>query len=443
MRSRIDRRSLAATPLLAVAIIACADDGESSDTNVLTTDFVDDGPGDDATGLQGVGTTGGGGGNDGLDDTGDDGSGYSPFCLYDPDESGNIGHRYQCAGSVELDILVHHGFGGSPEPAFFKLSFGPGVDGDGYDNPLVMACCPLYDAGAPNCEQPHERACFVDLVEQGCKSMVAKIEDFAHDQFPGLLDVAKRKAVLKIADHVRSHQGDCWAAFRDDTGITSMPATCDENNNGVNYTAMLEDGAWSFDPDGAVDLVEISVAQAEWHGLFPYDAEDGVPADCISADDNDGVMFLEIDPASGAKVVRLQDGRVDLHGPGVEGVGQLATSSVMAIAPSSLENLALHSAGPAVVQASEAMVPVDAFHVRLWDRAMADVEGHTLTVRSGDARFAVSAIALGRSAVRTATNATPIVITRGADGWRTSAFSVAYLHDGETWSLAVAPARWQ
>lgn len=66
-----------------------------------------------------------------------------------------------------------------------------------------------------------------------------------------------------------------------------------------------------------------------------------------------------------------------------------------------------------------------------------------LPARIGDARFAISATALGQSAVKTATNATPIVITRGVDGWRTSPFSIAYLHHGEEWLLAVAPARWQ
>lgn len=155
------------------------------------------------------------------------------------------------------------------------------------------------------------------------------------------------------------------------------------------------------------------------------------------------MLFLEVDPDPGSKVLHLLAGRVDVLGPGVEGLGELGAASVLAVAPSSLENLALHSASPAVVQVGEAAVPVDAFHVRLWDRAAADVEGRTLTVQPGDARFAVSATALGQNAVRIATNATPILITRGTDGWRTSAFSIVYVHHDEEWSLAVAPARWQ
>lgn len=424
--------SLASTALVVLVMASCGDDGGSSDTHVLTTGFVDDGLGDGATSQDG----------EGLDDTGA-GAGYSAYCLYDPDEAGSIGHRYQCSGSVAFDVAVSHVLSDSPEMAFFELSFGHDVIGDSYEDPLVMACCPEFDLETPNCEQPHERACFVDLVEQGCKSMVGKIEDFAHEQFPGLLDAAKRKAVLQVADYLRTHQDECWAAFRDDTGISSTPAACDENDNSVDYTSMLEDGTWVFDPPGAVELVDVTVAQAEWHGLFPLGEEEGPLADCVSADDNDDVMFLEVDPPAGSKIMHLVEGRVELIGPGVTGVGELDSVSSLAVARASLENLAIHSAGATVVLAGDAAVPIDAFHVRLWGRVAARVEENTLTIEPGEARFAVGATALGRNAVKTATNATPIVITHDADGWRTSSFSIAHLHQGEEWSLAVAPARWQ
>jgi hypothetical protein len=129
----------------------------------------------------------------------------------------------------------------------------------------------------------------VDLIEQGCKSMVGQIEDFAHDRFPGVGNAAKRAAVLKIADHVRDNQADCVAAFRDQTGIAAMPAMCDEDGNGADYTSLLEDGSWSFDPDGLVSLVELSVARAEWHGLHPLGPDDGALEECESADDNPGL----------------------------------------------------------------------------------------------------------------------------------------------------------
>lgn len=181
------------------------------------------------------------------------------------------------------------------------------------------------------------------------------------------------------------------------------------------------------------------MAQAEWHGLHPLGPGDGALEECESADDNDDVMFLEVDPADGSKILHLVAGSVGVVGPGATGTGELGSTSTLAVGPRSLENLALHSAGAAMITAGEATVPVEAFHVRLRDRAPADAEGHALTVQPGEARFAVGATVLGHSAVQAATNATPIVITHGVDGWRTSSFTIEH----REWSLAVAPARWQ
>jgi hypothetical protein len=440
MRSHIRRACpSSALPLLFVAVAACGDDGGISDDRFPDTDSTTSGDTSDAP-------------PDGADETG----GSVPTavegrCLYDPDLTANLyGYRYQCEGSVAVDIVIEHDFDGSPEVGFFELPFGHGVEGDSYEAPLVMACCPWYDTspGATNCDQPHERACLVDLVEQGCKSMVAKIEDHAHERFPGLLDTAKRQAVLKVAEHVRTHQGDCTAAFREDTGIAATQPTCDEEGNGVPYVSMLENGVWMFDPDGAVKNVEIAVAQAQWTGLYPNPVDDPYgAASCESADENDGVLFLEIDPAAGTKVLHLVAGGVELVGAGVAGVGEIDSTSTLALASepgaASLEDFALHSAGAAAVLVGDVTVPVDDFHVRLWGRAPAVVEGSTLTVQPSGARFAVSATVLGESRVNTATNATPIVVTKEAGGWRTSAFSIESPHVGEPWLLVVAPGRWQ
>ena len=164
-----------------------------------------------------------------------------------------------------------------------------------------MACCPSYDASGQNCVQHHERACLIDLVEQGCKSMVAKIEDYAHDTYPDVLHTAQRNAVLKVADYVRDHQGDCTAAFREETGIAGTVPECDEEGNGVPFVSMLEDGVWAFDPKGPIDNVEIAVAEARWTGLYPLDDDQLAVKSCDSADDNDGVLVLEVDPTPGPR----------------------------------------------------------------------------------------------------------------------------------------------
>jgi hypothetical protein len=334
----------------------------------------------------------------------------------------------------------------------FSLLFGHDVEGDSYDDPLVMACCPWYGSGPDdrNCAQPHERACLIDLVEQGCKSMVTKIEDYAYDTYPGILDAAKRNAVLQIADHVRGHQGDCTAAFREETGIAGIGPACDEEGNGVPFVTMLEDGVWTFDPDGPVDKVEIAVAEAQWTDLYPLADEQYAMKTCQSADDNDGVTFVEVDPTPESKILSLVTGSIALQGPSTEGVGELSASSTLALevganGSPSLENLALHSTQEAVVTTAGMAIPVDAFHVRLWDRspAVVDADSTMLTVAPGAARFAVSATALGESRVRVATNATPIVITKEPEGWHSAAFEIDDPDHGEPWSLVIAPAWWR
>lgn len=250
-------RSASATILLSLPVIACGDDGGIPDGAFKDTD-----------------TTTGGTSDTEPEQADETGAGeLQPVegrCLYEPDPMGELyGLRYQCAGRVFLDVTIEHPFAGSPEEVPIELEFGEGVDGDSYQSPHVLACCPWYDPQATNCSQPHERACWVDFVEQGCKSMVGKIEAFAHATFPGVLHAAERNAVLKVADHVRDHQDQCTAAFREATGIAAMQPTCDEDGNGMQYGSMLGDGVWTFDPDGLVGKVEIAVAQADWYGLHP------------------------------------------------------------------------------------------------------------------------------------------------------------------------------
>lgn len=192
-------------------------------------------------------------------DGADDESGALPVaveehCLFDP--VGTLyGFKYQCEGSVAVDVLVEHPFEGSPETGFLELTFGPDEAGDSYADPLVMACCPWYHEHDPYCEQPHERACWIDLVEQGCKSMPSRIEAFAHEHFPGALNAAKRGAILQIADYVGDNQVACVQAFRDTTGLAAMLQECDNEGNSVDFADMLETGSWTFDPPGLVQHV--------------------------------------------------------------------------------------------------------------------------------------------------------------------------------------------
>lgn len=366
-----------------------------------------------------------------------------------------------------IDVLVEGDFEGSPVLDSLVLEFGHGVPGDDYAHPHVMACCPEYDLSSPNCERGHEQACMADLAEQGCKSIVPNLHDFAEDdEFggPGLVNAVKRAAIHKIADYVRDHQVDCIEQFITNTGIGPTPPTCDEEDNGVGYDALLEAGAWSFDPPGLVSNVEISVQSASWTSLHPLD---GSAEHCQSSGDNDDVLFLEHEPPDpGSKLFLLATGSVALHGPAldgnpVEGYGALGSAatgcqpgrcSSLRVAIDStrsvaaLEGFELYAASAAEVGTSDQSVVVQDFRVLLWDStpALLDDAGGTLTIPPGHARFAVSAAVDDMRGAITATNASPIVLSQVEHAWSSSGFEILHRDAlGQEWVLVIMPIQWQ
>ncbi|MCX4243756.1 hypothetical protein [Paraliomyxa miuraensis] len=397
-------------------------------------------------------------------DYGEEGGGPLPSrsCLMDTVPN-RFAYKHQCAGDIAIEIVVDGPFDGAPVFDGLVLEFGPGVMGDSYQSPHVMACCPEYDDSVPSCGQPHERYCMADLAEQGCKSMEPNLRDFADDAFGGgsIADAARRAAVNKIADYVRGHQDECISAFIQDTGIGSILPSCDDDDNGIGYDTLLESGSWSFDPPGLVNNVEISVVEANWTGVHPT----GEPDECFSADDNDGVLFLEIDPDPGSAISYLVAGSAELEGPSlydsiVRGSGELASEvngcqpgacSTLAVlldaaaGTASLENLEIHAAGAAEVGTEDLVVTVDGFAVRLWDStpAVVDEEGMSLAISPGAAWFAVSATSGGIPGVVNATNETALVLIKTAEGWASSAFTIGHEDGLGHWTLVVASAQWQ
>lgn len=392
-------------------------------------------------------------------DTGD--TGDDEGCLMES-RDGRSGFRYQCEGSIIIDIVVEGPFDGSPSMSSLQLEFGHGVPGDTYDEPHVMACCPEYDPELPSCEQGHEQACMADLAVQGCMSMEVNLRNFADEQYggPGLENAAARSAINKIADYIQSHQGDCIEQFVNNTGVAPTPSNCGPDGTGVEYDELLETGVWSFDPQGLVDQVTVSIAAASWTGIHPMSG----PVDsCSSAEDNDGVLFFQVDPKPGSKRLQMAQGTAVLHGPSNEIMGAAELeSSAMGCAPercslltiavdraegtASVEDMQLRLAGTASVGAFSAALTVDAFQVRLWDatRASLDEAGTTAVIPPGGAWFVVSAASGELHGVVSATNETAIVLHEEEAGWASSAFTIAKRDAaGDRWALAVMPAAWQ
>jgi hypothetical protein len=388
-----------------------------------------------------------------------DGSSPEEQCLTKP-KTGSTALRYQCAGDMMIDVVVEGDFDESPVEDSLTITFGHGVPGDSYEEPHVMACCPAYDPDLPDCEQGHEQACMADLASQGCMSIEPNLRDFADDHYggPGLKNAIIRSQINKIAEHVANHQGDCIDAFIENTGVGPTEPSCNPDGTGVEYDALLETGEWSFDPDGAVDLVTISIAMASWAGIY---SDGSGPATCTSSEENDGVVFNEIDPASWAERLLLAAGTAVLDGPGLGAMGiadleSLATGcgqdrcSQLAIAvdhdvgTASLDDFQLRLAGTTVVRAGSISMPVDGFGVRLWDSTRAVLRGNTATIPPGGAWFVVSAASGAVRGVVSATNETAIVLREADGGWSSSAFTIAKRDAaGERWALVVMPARWE
>ena len=448
----MSRNLLPISTIAALALIGCNSGGQDTDPDVeLTIGATSGVGGDDDTG------GGGDGGGDGLDETGGEPS--PGYCVLN-DEDGVSGLKYQCEGDMTIDILIDGPGDQFPVNESLFVNFGPNVEGDSYENPLVMACCSERDFTAPGCDQPHELACLGDMVEQGCKSIESNLRDFAETQFGGAHQAVQRAATHKIADYVRDHQVDCIHSFIVETGIAQTPPSCDEFNNSVDFGSMLATGSWRFDPQGVVSDVQLSVNETFFAGIHPVD---GDPVECSSADENDDVIFLDLDPDPTSTTLVLNSGNAHLDGPALDESGPIQGSaplssevqgcqsdecSILSVATDennqpSLENLVLSSAGPSTAATSTQDVQIDSFDVRLGDRAALSWQNGVMTAPAGSVRFVIGATALGASGVYTATNATDIAIRRG-QSWSIAPFTIVHQDgDANEWSLLVEGTTWQ
>ncbi len=388
--------------------------------------------------------------NDGADETAGPGPGLADHCLFE-EEAPQYGLKYQCAGYAWLTITVN-----SEDPRPLNLYFGAPheVDAtDSYEAPQVMACCPELDT---SCFAPHEQACIVDLVEQGCKSISVALEELA-DDMPGIAN-ALNKAALWV--NQESSQIACLNAFLVDTGVATTEATC-----GTLLAGQLSGASWSFNPDttNLVDDVKISISGAQILNVTPSSFTDEfTPDQCASSNDNDGVFFLEVDPNAGDTKTKLSAGGVALSGPQVGGqpiLGEATLSSASTSCAGSncshaawsvdaqegrLHSMSLYSSGINVVGTTGDSLSVDSFGVHLYADTVGVASKDGFTIAAGNALFVLSAEAMGGAYKLSARNSTPVQLRHVGDHWSMETFSIDYADEaGDIWSLAVGPTIWQ
>lgn len=383
-------------------------------------------------GFDSSGAGDGDGADEGLDDTGGDPVLAQDECLFN-DDPPRHGYKYQCVGQFSIEIAVN-----DFDPEFLSVNFGQADSPDSYEDPHVMACCPPI--GSPPCENPHLQACTIDMIEQGCKSLVARLEEFANDR------PLFREPLLETANWIArsSSQQACLQTFLFDTAVATTEPSCnDESNSVFDFTAALEGVTWTFDPDttNIIDRVELTILNPEiWDAKSPIDP----PETCISSGDNDHLSFLETDPTIGDFKANLSEGTLALAGLTSDGAhldsqALLSSAATSCVAPrcshatwslggsdGELNAMSLFSHQPVQLETPMGILTLDSFQFNLFAPARGMVSGNALTIAAGEALFIASGQALGEQRWITVSNATPIQVHATQGGWSIEGFTIDY-----------------
>jgi hypothetical protein len=369
---------------------------------------------------------------------------------------GFVGFKYQCEGQLAASFDVEITAAGVPDESFGAFfDFGDGSAGDSYEKPFVMACCPDYEA-APNaslnCAKPHNQACVVDMVQQGCGSLVARMNEWAEQQ-----GAVASNAGFALANWVADNQQACFDTFIVDTNILNTPPSCDgSNNENFNYDSELSGTSWTFNPGvTGVGDVTITIDTAQIVDFYPLPADsEPTPVQCESAEENDGVSFLEHDPdpsftyelASGdATVSGMYSGsyvEASADFAGTSNSCTLCSYVSHQAASGTLDALVLDSEDPATVtwSTSQLLTP-DRFRLALYSPvAVSSVGWEHYRAAAGSAMFVVSMEEAGVSTMLFGTNDNAIDLKRAglSQPWKIKPFTLKYTDSqDELWAIYV------
>ncbi|MEM9462613.1 MAG: hypothetical protein AAGF11_51170 [Myxococcota bacterium] len=384
-----------------------------------------------------------------ADDSGGEPSLVDGRCLFannDAEANNVFGYRYQCRGRLEVNIQ----FDGDSAP--IVVDYGSSIEDDSYAEPKVMACCPPAGVGL-TCAEPHSQACVVDAIEQGCKSMAIRLEEFAQDLGP-----APKEAALKAADYIATHQQDCFDTFAVDTGITTTPPGCDANSNSdPNFADLAIGASWSFDPPGLLNDVMITITNAEQQGVFPWTSDAEYPGEeCLSSDFNDHVAFSELPPELDPDdLISLLHGQVEIRGPMVLETAALASvrtgcseaCSRLAVVETASTAKLSYMLGRGDTPVTIGGLAVDAFRAELVGEVDAvSLDSSAYEIPRADAIFAISGQALGNSALVSVTNHTPIRFRPGylPGSWDVDPIQLRYTdEEGSVYDFFLGATQWQ
>lgn len=369
-------------------------------------------------------------------------------CLFSDEQAEELnvyGYRYQCKGFFEYQIRA-----GNTEETI-RINYGEGIEGESYEEPRVMACCPAYAEGY-DCEQPHSQACMVDLVEQGCKSIVYELNAEANKSIG-----ARKEALLKAANHVAENQEACFEAFAVKPGLFVDQACDKDNTSVVEYDRVSVGASWTFDPPGIIPEVTIEILDSELQDIFPWFGDPGFPGEsCTSSEENDHMGLLELDPTD--PVFELKYGSAEVRGDGVIDKADLDSEktacgehcSAISITEDPILKTAEINWMLALGRQNQIVdgVQVEKFRAELQGpiHAVSDGDG-SYKIEAGDALFALSGSTMGGRAIVYAPNKRAMYFRPGKSGrdWNVDPIQLVYENpaESETFEFFIGATVWE
>lgn len=384
-------------------------------------------------------------------------------CVYS-DAPGSIdgGLEFQC--KAEYEVLLFFTFTpylGAPQPDFASVSVDDTSIESTYEDPFVMACCSELDPlPVDTCTTPHHQACYSDLIEHVCQTVVQMLWSKGKELDPG------SSAFEDAHDWIKQRTQECYDHFWNGTDSLRDADKCTEGHIGH----FVSDD-WILDEPFAGDLfgADVYLDRVQLTTRLPADAVQALPTSpesCMLPDSNDG----EIPPGtiagtSGAFATPVATYAASVIGPAyagqpIAGTGAFSTDSEMHRYFASGGSLVVDSwtmveSGPATIGNSAASETVESFGLRLVDQLTPTKSSGIHTVAPGAAHFGLSAVTDGHGYPLQATNSSKLQFVEVATGvagcpvgtpkcLQSRAFTIEFMDDaGATWELDIATATWK
>ncbi len=348
------------------------------------------------------------------------------YCIQIP-EAPIYGYRHQCSGHIQISFKI------DDNALDANITFGPGatnpdlwVDPDGYELPLVAACCGAYDYDAPTSEEkkPYAINCLADGVQQVCGSLPHIIRREAATKGP-----ATQAVTLGLADSLEETpvQADCWASLWGDLDPEVDPWN------------QISDTSWSPKDNATITLNALEVTDWTEEGDVTWQT-------CEGWFDNDAAV-VPTAPLTVPGTVAMRQG-ILASGSSAAGTGPLSSSATLYPTSGSftlaqdlssgtvlVTALSLAAGSTTIVSGGDAMV-LERSSMVLRKVLEPSISAGDYVVPAGSAMFTVMTTYEGGSRIIPFTNTDAIYFRSTSTGWEIDPFEIVYAEPGVgTWSL--------